>query len=240
MSETKRVSDRYTITAPTIILDGNLTVLGSTTSVETTNSAITDNTIILNSGEVGAGVTAGTAGIEIERGSLANATLLFNESVDAFENKIGGSFAIVRGADPVDANDLATKAYVDTGGAANAPGGPLTSIQFNDGPTFGGSNSLRWNGSSLSIQDIDITFSSISVTTSNGDLEIAANGTGKIYLPSALRLENKASDPTSEPSSNVVYAKTPGNAGSGVFFTNVTATDELVSRSKAILFGLIF
>ena len=75
MAETKRVSDQYTISAPTIIIDGNLTVSGSTTSVETTNSTITDNIIVLNQGETGAGITAVTSGIEIERGSLTMSAL---------------------------------------------------------------------------------------------------------------------------------------------------------------------
>ena len=56
MAETKRVSDQYTISAPSVIIDGNLTISGSTTSVETTNSTIKDNIIVLNNGEVGAGV----------------------------------------------------------------------------------------------------------------------------------------------------------------------------------------
>jgi hypothetical protein len=120
------------------------------------------------------------------------------------------------------------------------PGGPLTSIQYNTGGTFGGNNDLAWNGSSLIVHDVFITAGSISVGTTNSDLEIAANGSGKIYFKNVLRLDNEASDPSSETGSNVVYAKTPGNAGSGVYFTNSTATDELVSRSKAILYGLIF
>ena len=48
MAEVKRVSDQYTISAPLILLDGNLTVMGSTTSMETINSTIEDNIITLN------------------------------------------------------------------------------------------------------------------------------------------------------------------------------------------------
>jgi hypothetical protein len=51
MAEVKYVSDQYTIRTPILVVDGNLTVQGSTTSVETVNSVITDNTVILNSGE---------------------------------------------------------------------------------------------------------------------------------------------------------------------------------------------
>lgn len=240
MAETKRVSDQYKISAPSIVLDGNLTVMGSTTSVETVNSAILDNIIVLNQNEVGAGVTAGSAGIEIERGSVSNTTFTFNETDDAWEAKIGSSYTTIRGATPVDDNDLVTKDYVDTEVGATLPGGPLSSIQYNVSGAFGGTDNLVWNGTSLIIQDVFITAGSISVSTPNGELQIAANGTGEIYFRNVLRLDNEASDPTNHTGSNVIFAKTPGNAGSGLYFTNDTATDEFVSRSKAILFGLIF
>lgn len=65
-----------------LLITGNLTVQGTTTSVETTNTTVTDNVIVLNNGEAGAGVTAGTSGIEIDRGSEANKTLVWDDSVD--------------------------------------------------------------------------------------------------------------------------------------------------------------
>lgn len=240
MAEVKRVSDQYKISSPLIIIDGNLTVTGSTTSVETVNSVINDNIIVLNQNEVGVGITAGTAGIEIERGSLTNASLVFNESTDAWEVKIGSSLANIQGAEPNNASDLVTKNYVDSGLVASSPGGPLTSVQYNAGAIFGGVNQFAWNGSSLIVQDLLIGVGSISVTGTNANLTIAANGTGKIYLDNVLGLDNKASDPTAEAGINMLYAKIPGNAGSGVYFSNTTVTDELVSRRKAILFGLIF
>jgi len=241
MAETKRVSDQYKITAPSIIIDGNLTVTGSTTSVETVNSTIKDNLIVLNEGEVGAGVTAGTAGIEIERGSLSNTTFTFNESLDIWELKIGASYAVLRGATPVNANDLATKDYVDAGVGLTTPGGSLYAVQFNNTPSgFGGDANFTYDGVTVSIHDIDIGLGSIQGTTTNSDVEISANGTGTLYLRSVLKLENEVSDPSATAGTNKIYAKTPANAGSGLFFVNSTASDELVSKSKAILFGLIF
>ena len=76
-----------------VSIAGNLTVSGTLTSIQTTNTTITDNTITLNDGETGAGVTAGSAGIEIDRGTLDNATLLWNETIDAFELKVGANLA---------------------------------------------------------------------------------------------------------------------------------------------------
>ena len=65
-----------------VVIAGNLTVEGTTTSVETTNTTISDNVIVLNNGEIGAGITNTTAGIEIDRGSEANVTFVYNDSVD--------------------------------------------------------------------------------------------------------------------------------------------------------------
>jgi hypothetical protein len=67
-----------------VVIAGDLTVQGTTTSVETTNTTISDNTIVLNAGESGAGVTLGSAGISIDRGSFNDAQLLWNETDDKF------------------------------------------------------------------------------------------------------------------------------------------------------------
>jgi hypothetical protein len=241
MAETKRVSDQYKITAPAIIIDGNLTVMGTTTSVETVNSVIQDNIIVLNKAEVGAGVTAGTAGIEIERGSSTNSTFLYNESNDAWEAKIGASYTTIRAATPVNPDDLVTKDYVDSGLFSTSPGGPLYAVQFNNTPIgLGGDGNFLYDGSVVTIFDITIGDNFINNNATNADLELAANGTGTIYLQSVVKLDNQLSDPTATSATNKLYAKTPSNAGSGLFFVNTTASDELVSKSKAILFGLIF
>ena len=63
-----------------VVVAGNLTVTGTTTSIETTNTDITDNVITLNKGEVGAGVTLTTSGIEIERGTSPNRSLVWTEN----------------------------------------------------------------------------------------------------------------------------------------------------------------
>lgn len=239
MAETKRVNDQYKISAPTIVIDGNLTVMGNTTSVETINSVIQDNIIVLNQGEVGAGITEGTAGIEIERGSLTNTTFTFNETGDVWEAKIGASYAVVRGGTPVDDNDLVTKAYLSSGVGVTAAGID-GSIQFNTVDSLDGDTDFLWTGTTLIVKDVEIATGSISRSTTNGDLEISANGTGTLFLRSVLKLEDEVSDPSSTAGSNKVYAKTPGNAGSGLYFKNTSTADELVSKSKAILFGLIF
>jgi hypothetical protein len=60
---------------------GDLVVEGSTVIIEATNLDIEDNIIVLNKGETGAGVTLDYSGIEIDRGTLGEASLIWNENI---------------------------------------------------------------------------------------------------------------------------------------------------------------
>lgn len=96
MAIVKRISDHYTLksinSTSNVTLDtsevkitGNLVVLGAYATITTTDTIIKDNKIVLNAGETGAGVTAGTAGIEIARGSAANVSILYDEAIDKWK-----------------------------------------------------------------------------------------------------------------------------------------------------------
>lgn len=85
----KVISDRPeggTITLDTgveignVIVTGNLQVLGTQTTINTTQLDVEDRIITVNSGETGAGVTFDYAGLEVERGSLDNVDFVWNES----------------------------------------------------------------------------------------------------------------------------------------------------------------
>ena len=79
-----KVQDGQTITfdtgsAGTVSLTGNLQVAGTQTTVNTTNIDLVDNVIVLNKGEAGAGITENTSGIQMDRGTLPDALLIFDE-----------------------------------------------------------------------------------------------------------------------------------------------------------------
>lgn len=67
-----------------VIITGDLIVQGNTTTVDSETLAIRDNIIYLNKDETGAGVTLGAAGFTIERGSLRDVSLLWDEASDTF------------------------------------------------------------------------------------------------------------------------------------------------------------
>ena len=70
-----------------VTITGDLVVNGDTVTVNTETVTAKDNLILINSGEVGHGVTAGVAGIEVDRGLEDNYKFMFVESDESF--KIG-------------------------------------------------------------------------------------------------------------------------------------------------------
>lgn len=243
MDETKKVNGQYIIEATNVVINGALILIGDGSSVDYTTVNIDDNVIFLNYGEVGAGVSLGTSGIEVDRGSLPNASLIWKESVDAFEFRLGdaasGALATLRAADPVDDTDVATKGWALANVTASAAGS-TTELQFNNAGAFGASASLTWSGTILKVGNFDIGSNIIASTNTNGGIELTTNGTGQIYLRAPLRLENEGSDPSSVAGSNMVYAKTPSTGGTGLYVNNTNTSGELVSKSRAIFYSMIF
>lgn len=81
-----------------VVISGNLTVSGTQTTVNTTDTAIKDNEIVLNEGELGAGVTLNDAGLRVERGSLTDVRIGWRESLGKFiAGAIGSEKVLARG-----------------------------------------------------------------------------------------------------------------------------------------------
>ena len=79
----------------TLTVWGDLNVIGSLTSIQSTDTEIKDNIIVLNKGESNPYVTLGTSGIQIDR-SGAPATFLFNDSLNWKPNPVTTS-TVLRG-----------------------------------------------------------------------------------------------------------------------------------------------
>lgn len=86
-----RGGSNITLQSDWVYITGNLAVTGNSTSISTTDTNILDNTIVLNYGEIGAGVTKGNAGVVVARGSLPNVGIRFNESIASWEITNDGS-----------------------------------------------------------------------------------------------------------------------------------------------------
>ena len=73
------------LTLNNITIKGNFTQEGKSFITEAETVEVKDNTLLLNRGEVGSGVTKGVAGIEIDRGTEPKYQILFDESDDRFK-----------------------------------------------------------------------------------------------------------------------------------------------------------
>ena len=212
MSKTQRVTGNLTVdpTGDFIVLSdtqitGNLTVTGTETSISTTNSTIKDRQIVLNEGEAGAGITGRYAGIEVERGSLANTWLVFDETDDNWKISYDGGSSFP---------DFVVSST--TG---------LTTVVDDTSPELGG--------------DLDVNGFNIVSTVSNENIEIIPNGTGTLSVQAAIKLTDQSA-PTQVSNSTLIYSAAQTGGGSGVYFVDSAVSGELVSRKKAVLYGLIF
>lgn len=74
------VNSLITDDGTTVTIAGNVTITGTTTTVNTETVTINDNIIVLNNNA--AATPTENAGIEVERGSSANVSVLWNEGTD--------------------------------------------------------------------------------------------------------------------------------------------------------------
>jgi hypothetical protein len=117
-----------------VLINGNLNVTGESTVIESSELIVSDNTITVNAGESGAGITLGEAGIIFDRGSLSNGEFLFQESKGFLNSQTGshtnGAFVLQN-----EANAL-VGVYTNFIGTT----GNNDLILLGYGPTVGGTN----------------------------------------------------------------------------------------------------
>ena len=152
-----------------IVVAGNLTVNGTTTTINTTNLAVTDNLVELNQGLTGA--ASNDSGILIERGSTGdNAIMAWDESSDSF----------ILGTTTATASDTGNLSITVAPIAVSSISATELDMGDSNKIKLGASNDLEiyHNGSDSYIQD-----------TGTGDLVIAGD---QVQITNAAASENKA------------------------------------------------
>ena len=94
MAAVKKFNTTYTLDTTDVYVTGNLHVAGVYDTTTVTNTNIQDKDIALNVGETGAGVggaSPSTSGIVVDRGSLVNVALRWNEIYDNWELTTDGA-----------------------------------------------------------------------------------------------------------------------------------------------------
>ena len=164
-----------------VIVTGNLTVNGTTTSVNSNTVNIGDNIIVLNSDE--SGTPSQDAGIEVERGTSTNVRFQFKESTDRWQFSNDGSTYFNLPTSTADVAEYSNLYYTDTRVKTklNAEGvisGSDITLTTAAQPNVTSLGTLT----SLTVDDISIDGSTISDSGDltldiGGDLNIDVDGT---------------------------------------------------------------
>ena len=273
MAKTLRTSGDYTVKAGagydsgsgtnTIQLDarhvripGDLTVSGTSTTIDSQTLSIEDQFIEVNRNNSTAG--SEDSGIFFNQGSSNNQILYYDAdqsefvigstthaaTVSAITNITAGNLKL---ADPTESDHAATKAYVDLqvggGFSLKVAGDDSTQITVATGNTlqFTGGSNINTAGAepdtiTLNLDNDLTNITSITSDASNGNLELKANGTGHIVINDILTFSGAASTPTATAVTKL-YNKTAAGGGTGLYFINSNissgAEGELISKKKA-------
>jgi hypothetical protein len=180
-----------TFSGANVTLEGNLTVSGTTTTVNSTTVNLNDHNIVLDSGNSTSAVVNG-AGITIEGGSGDDATFTYNTTGPKFELKLGSSHEDLQ-VDQLIAASLDISGNVDIDGTLETDALSIASttvtstaaeLNILDGVTS--------TATELNIMDGDTSASSTTlvdadrvVTNDNGTMKQVALSDVKTYLSSA-------------------------------------------------------
>jgi hypothetical protein len=110
----------------------------------------------------------------------------------------------------VNSTGVPVASYANIATGSATAGGANTQLQFNDNSSFGGSANLTFN-------------------TANN----------RLFLSGFQAFANTAT-PANVANAVAVYSNVIGGGGTGLYFTSTSANDELVSKGKAIVYGIIF
>lgn len=157
------------------VIGGNLTVNGTTTTLNTEHMTVEDQFITLNSGAAGSPTLS--AGIEVERGDSANVFLHWNESTDKWETTNDGSTYSV----------IATNGNIALG--TDTTGNYMSGVTASTGVTV---SHTPGEGSTATISIGQPVDTSASVTFANVTADLVGNVTGNVTGSSGSTTGNAA------------------------------------------------
>lgn len=99
----------------------------------------------------------------------------------------------------------------------------------------------------VNLSGIEIRGTQISITDSNEDLVISANGAGTVKINDTIEIpttpgdDDGVIDPGAPTDGVKIYSKSPSTGSSGIFFINQNnIRDEVISKNRALLYGMLF
>jgi hypothetical protein len=191
-----------------VIINGNLQVIGNSTTISSTNTGISDNIITLNNGLGPTTTPSLDAGIAIDRGNSANVSLKWNETAKKWQitndYTSGSTFY----------NIVATT----TGN---------TRVVDDASPQLGANLNLA--GFSI----VDTVSQYLYLDPTNG-----VKLDGNIYI----KKTSGAPAPIGLNNYNIITSSNVGTGGTGLYVTNDegTTNQELITKSRAVVYAIIF
>lgn len=213
------------ITASSVTISGNLVVTGTTTTVNTETINLADNIITLNSNLSPITAPSESAGIEINRGSSANTSFLWDETNDRW----------TAGTDPIHTTggfvgNASTASTLQTARTITLSGDVAGSVSFNGGSDVTITTTVQANAVALGTDTTGNYVASITngsyITGGNGGSEGAAITLAVDASSAATASKVVARDASGNFSANTITAALTGNA--------TTATTLQTSRSIAL------
>ena len=104
-----------------------------------------------------------------------------------------------------------------------------------------GNNIATFFDGRMTVNDIQISGKTITNAGVNQDIILTGSGTGNVQIDGWQNFTEEADPATPPAEGTTIYSKTLGDGGTGLYFYNTDGTtDEFVSRSKALLYSIIF
>jgi hypothetical protein len=281
-----------------VTITGNLVVQGDYTTINVQDMQIEDNIILLNKGESvsHAGITEGTSGLEIDRGSLDNAQFVWDESQGSgkfviqttndahtstalagivvkdistsaastyltFDMQSGPGVLHIANSTGyesrvTDSNDIPNLQYLFDYVAAS---GGVAVVDRIFSPAIGDVNTevqtltssikfyVRGGGSlnqraqitntGLDVDNINLYGNTVSNRTSNNLILSSYNSF--VQVSGVLQLQDQGDQSATGGGTRVYSKSSVGPGKTGIYFTNNTTSDELVSKSRAVLLSIL-
>lgn len=174
-------SDSVVTTGGDLVVTGNLTVEGTTTTINTANVTVEDKNITIANVAIPTDITADGAGITIK--GTTDKTISYSEAdnwlaVSETLNLSSGKAIYIGGTKVIDGNSL---------------GSAITSIP--GVTTFGTQNVINIGPGLPPVTQMRLQNNRVSTVSSNDDIELAPDGTGNVALIGSPKITGMA-DPT--------------------------------------------
>jgi len=189
-----------------VVIQGNLTVNGTYTTLNTETLTIDDNIIVLNNNEVGS--PSQNAGIEVERGTSLNTSIRWNETSDVWEfTNDGTTFSTIGSS----GGTVTSVAIAGTDGIDIDSGSPITTAGT---ITLGLSNvpdtSLATISTASKVSGSAVQLAATSAIENSSGLQIKAATAGNGLAIASQVLSVNVDDSSIEISSDALRVKASG------------------------------